>query len=167
MAHKKGQGSSRNGRDSTAQRRGIKKFGGEAVVAGKSSPASAEPNGIQAATLAWAKINAVCTVDGNVLFDRRSPDEHRSGRSQLTQTFDLSGLSKGGHHIGSRLFCCAVLSSTERPTQVLVSDVSRRIMYACLRLRRTFRFCDHSPDARVLSCETALEHSPSCLPTNR
>ena len=34
MAHKKGQGSSRNGRDSTAQRRGIKKFGGEAVLAG-------------------------------------------------------------------------------------------------------------------------------------
>jgi len=34
MAHKKGQGSSRNGRDSTAQRRGIKKFGGENVVAG-------------------------------------------------------------------------------------------------------------------------------------
>ena len=34
MAHKKGQGSSRNGRDSTAQRRGIKKYGGEAVRAG-------------------------------------------------------------------------------------------------------------------------------------
>ena len=34
MAHKKGQGSTRNGRDSTAQRRGIKKFGGEAVIAG-------------------------------------------------------------------------------------------------------------------------------------
>ena len=34
MAHKKGQGSSRNGRDSNAQRRGIKKFGGEAVLAG-------------------------------------------------------------------------------------------------------------------------------------
>lgn len=34
MAHKKGQGSSRNGRDSTAQRRGVKKFGGEAVLAG-------------------------------------------------------------------------------------------------------------------------------------
>ena len=34
MAHKKGQGSSRNGRDSNAQRRGVKKFGGEAVVAG-------------------------------------------------------------------------------------------------------------------------------------
>ncbi len=34
MAHKKGQGSSRNGRDSNAQRLGVKKFGGQAVVAG-------------------------------------------------------------------------------------------------------------------------------------
>jgi large subunit ribosomal protein L27 len=34
MAHKKGQGSSRNGRDSNPQMRGIKKFGGQAVVPG-------------------------------------------------------------------------------------------------------------------------------------
>ena len=34
MAHKKGQGSSRNGRDSNAQRLGVKKFGGEAVIPG-------------------------------------------------------------------------------------------------------------------------------------
>ncbi len=34
MAHKKGQGSSRNGRDSNAQRRGVKKFGGESVRSG-------------------------------------------------------------------------------------------------------------------------------------
>jgi large subunit ribosomal protein L27 len=34
MAHKKGQGSSRNGRDSNAQRRGIKAYGGEFVTAG-------------------------------------------------------------------------------------------------------------------------------------
>jgi large subunit ribosomal protein L27 len=34
MAHKKGQGSSRNGRDSNAQRRGVKRFGGEKVRAG-------------------------------------------------------------------------------------------------------------------------------------
>ena len=34
MAHKKGQGSSRNGRDSNAQRRGVKKFGGQRVRAG-------------------------------------------------------------------------------------------------------------------------------------
>lgn len=34
MAHKKGQGSSRNGRDSNAQFRGIKRYAGESVTAG-------------------------------------------------------------------------------------------------------------------------------------
>jgi large subunit ribosomal protein L27 len=34
MAHKKGVGSSRNGRDSNAQRLGVKRFGGEFVSAG-------------------------------------------------------------------------------------------------------------------------------------
>lgn len=35
MAHKKGLGSSRNGRDSQAQRLGVKKFGGELVKTGQ------------------------------------------------------------------------------------------------------------------------------------
>jgi len=34
MAHKKGQGSVKNGRDSNSKRLGVKRFGGEAVVAG-------------------------------------------------------------------------------------------------------------------------------------
>jgi large subunit ribosomal protein L27 len=34
MAHKKGQGSTRNGRDSNAQHRGVKLFSGQKVVAG-------------------------------------------------------------------------------------------------------------------------------------
>lgn len=34
MAHKKGQGSTRNGRDSESKRLGVKKFGGEVVKAG-------------------------------------------------------------------------------------------------------------------------------------
>jgi large subunit ribosomal protein L27 len=34
MAHKKGQSSTKNGRDSAAQRLGVKKFGGERVLAG-------------------------------------------------------------------------------------------------------------------------------------
>lgn len=34
MAHKKGQGSSRNGRDSHSKRRGVKKYDGETVLAG-------------------------------------------------------------------------------------------------------------------------------------
>ncbi|MBA4421974.1 MAG: 50S ribosomal protein L27 [Syntrophus sp. (in: bacteria)] len=34
MAHKKGQGSSRNGRDSNSQRRGVKVYGGQKIHAG-------------------------------------------------------------------------------------------------------------------------------------
>ena len=34
MAHKKGQGTSSNGRDSHSQRLGVKKFGGQEVIAG-------------------------------------------------------------------------------------------------------------------------------------
>ena len=34
MAHKKGGGSSRNGRDSVGQRLGVKRFGGEHVISG-------------------------------------------------------------------------------------------------------------------------------------
>ncbi len=34
MAHKKAAGSTRNGRDSNAQRRGVKRFGGQKVLAG-------------------------------------------------------------------------------------------------------------------------------------
>lgn len=34
MAHKKGQGSTRNGRDSNPQFRGVKRYGGESVTAG-------------------------------------------------------------------------------------------------------------------------------------
>ena len=34
MAHKKGAGSSRNGRESASKRLGVKKFGGEKIIAG-------------------------------------------------------------------------------------------------------------------------------------
>ena len=37
MAHKKAGGSTRNGRDSNAKRLGVKRFGGEAVLAGSNS----------------------------------------------------------------------------------------------------------------------------------
>lgn len=72
MAHKKGQGSSRNGRDSNAQRRGVKKFGGEAVQAGnilirqvgnKYHPGSNVGQGKDYTLFAL--------VDGHVMFDRK------------------------------------------------------------------------------------------------
>ena len=72
MAHKKGQGSSRNGRDSNAQRRGVKRFGGEAVRAGnilirqvgnKFHPGSNVGQGNDYTLFAL--------TDGSVMFDRK------------------------------------------------------------------------------------------------
>lgn len=71
MAHKKGQGSSRNGRDSNGQRRGVKRYGGQLVVAGNILVR-------QCGTKFHAGRNVgqgsdytlFALVDGTVLFDR-------------------------------------------------------------------------------------------------
>ena len=77
MAHKKGQGSSRNGRDSKPQYRGVKAFGGQSVSAGSilvrqvgQSFHPGENVGVVKDYTLWAK------VDGVVKFERRG----RSGK---------------------------------------------------------------------------------------
>jgi large subunit ribosomal protein L27 len=71
MAHKKGQGSVKNGRDSQSKRLGVKKFGGEAVVAGniiiRQRGTKFQPGrnvGLGRDYTIWA------LQDGNVKFDR-------------------------------------------------------------------------------------------------
>lgn len=66
MAHKKGQGSSRNGRDSSAQYRGVKAYGGQSVSAGSiivrqvGSTFHAGNNvGVGSDFTLWAKIEGV------------------------------------------------------------------------------------------------------------
>jgi large subunit ribosomal protein L27 len=75
MAHKKGQGATRNGRDSNAQYRGVKVFGGQQVSAGSilvrqvGSSFHAGPNvGTGKDYTLWARI------DGVVQFERRGKD---------------------------------------------------------------------------------------------
>jgi large subunit ribosomal protein L27 len=71
MAHKKGQGSVKNGRDSISKRLGVKKFGGESVVAGniilRQRGTKFQPGqnvGLGRDYTIWA------LVDGHVSFDR-------------------------------------------------------------------------------------------------
>ena len=78
MAHKKGQGSSRNGRDSPGQHRGVKVFGGEAVSAGSILVR-------QVGTLIHPGQNVrlgrdytlYATVDGFVKYERQGRDRKR------------------------------------------------------------------------------------------
>jgi large subunit ribosomal protein L27 len=73
MAHKKGQGSVKNGRDSRSKRLGVKKFGGQAVIAGniliRQRGTKVHPGlgvGIGRDHTLFA------LVDGKVLFDREA-----------------------------------------------------------------------------------------------
>ena len=76
MAHKKAGGSSRNGRDTAGRRLGVKKFGGEAVIAGniiirqrgtKWHPGSGVGMGVDHTLFAL--------VDGTVAFKTRANDK--------------------------------------------------------------------------------------------
>ena len=78
MAHKKGQGSSRNGRDSKAQYRGVKVFGGEKVTAGcvlvrqvGSTFHAGQNVGIGKDYTLWARI------DGVVKYEREGKNRRR------------------------------------------------------------------------------------------
>ena len=72
MAHKKGQGSSRNGRDSNAQRRGVKKFGGEAVQAGNILIRQVGNKFHAGSNVGQGKdYTLFALVDGHVMFDRK------------------------------------------------------------------------------------------------
>jgi len=78
MAHKKGQGATRNGRTSSAQYRGVKIFGGESVRAGNilvrqvgSSYHAGNNVGVGSDYTLWARI------DGIVRFERLGRDRKR------------------------------------------------------------------------------------------
>ncbi|MEZ6139954.1 MAG: 50S ribosomal protein L27 [Zavarzinella sp.] len=73
MAHKKGQGSSKNGRDSNAQRRGIKAYGGEFVTAGSIIVRQCGTKFHPGKNVKRAKDDTLFALtDGFVMFDQNS-----------------------------------------------------------------------------------------------
>jgi large subunit ribosomal protein L27 len=90
MAHKKGQGSSRNGRDSNGQRRGVKRFGGEKVIAGNIIVRQLGTKFHAGKGVGQGKdYTLFALVDGQVVFDREGrrvngvPSQN-SARSKVT-----------------------------------------------------------------------------------
>jgi large subunit ribosomal protein L27 len=71
MAHKKGQGSVKNGRDSNSKRRGVKKFGGEAVIPGNIILRQCGTNWQPGKNVGLGRDYTIYSlVEGNVRFDR-------------------------------------------------------------------------------------------------
>ena len=72
MAHKKGQGSVKNGRDSNSKRLGVKKFGGEEVVAGNILIRQRGTKWHPGANVGMGKDHTLFALtDGNVYFDKK------------------------------------------------------------------------------------------------
>jgi large subunit ribosomal protein L27 len=75
MAHKKGVGSTRNGRDSNAQYLGVKKYGGERVVAGNIIVRQRGTKFHPGHNVGRGKDDTLfATADGVVTFERRGRD---------------------------------------------------------------------------------------------
>ena len=75
MAHKKGVGSTRNGRDSNAQYLGVKKYGGEAVTAGNIIVRQRGTKFHPGLNVGRGKDDTLfALVDGVVTFERRGRD---------------------------------------------------------------------------------------------
>ncbi len=71
MAHKKGQGSVKNGRDSRSKRLGVKKFGGEAVIPGNILIRQRGTKWHPGKNVGIGKDHTIFSlVEGNVFFDR-------------------------------------------------------------------------------------------------
>ena len=71
MAHKKGQGSVKNGRDSQSKRLGVKKFGGEAVIAGNIILRQRGTKWVPGRNVGLGRDHTIfALVAGKVLFDK-------------------------------------------------------------------------------------------------
>jgi large subunit ribosomal protein L27 len=71
MAHKKGQGSVKNGRDSNSKRLGVKKYGGEAVIAGNILIRQRGTRWVAGANVGMGKDHTLFALTpGKVRFDR-------------------------------------------------------------------------------------------------
>jgi large subunit ribosomal protein L27 len=78
MAHKKGGGSSRNGRDSAGQRLGVKKFGGEAVRSGNIIVRQRGTKFHPGVNVGLGRdFTIFATIDGYVKFEHISRDKKR------------------------------------------------------------------------------------------
>lgn len=78
MSHKKAGGSTRNGRDSNAQRRGVKKFGGQTVVAGNILVRQLGTKIHPGSNVGMGKDYTLFSkIDGVVTYERKGRDKKR------------------------------------------------------------------------------------------
>ena len=90
MAHKKAGGSSRNGRDTAGRRLGVKKFGGESVVAGNIIVRQRGTKMKPGTNVGLGRDHTIfALIDGKVTFLRRADDRVQVSVSPLASRAEL------------------------------------------------------------------------------
>ncbi len=78
MAHKKGQGSTQNNRDSAGRRLGVKKFGGERVIPGNIIVRQRGTKVVPGTGVGMGKDHTIyALIEGVVVFDNKTRDKKR------------------------------------------------------------------------------------------
>lgn len=91
MAHKKGGGSSRNGRDSQSQRLGIKKFGGQRVISGNILVRQRGTHIKPGKNVGLGKDDTLfATADGVVVFEQIRDDRKRVSVMPVDESVESS-----------------------------------------------------------------------------
>ena len=95
MAHKKGQGSSRNGRDSGGQHRGVKIYGGQQVLAGNILVRQCGTKIHPGTNVGMGKdFTLFATVNGEVKYERMGKDRKKVS----VYTVATANAPRGGNH---------------------------------------------------------------------
>ena len=85
MAHKKGGGSSRNGRDSNSKRLGVKRYGGQLVTAGTIIVRQRGTRIRPGRNVGMGRDHTLfALIDGNVKFDHATKERRRANVAPLT-----------------------------------------------------------------------------------
>jgi large subunit ribosomal protein L27 len=134
MAHKKGQGSVKNGRDSVSKRLGVKKFGSEAVVAGNIIIRQRGTKFLPGRNVGLGRDYTIfALVDGRVKFDRggRRVNVEPAPASRISPTQQIptreSASETGRFSCFRRIFFRRDAEKTENGQRFLPSSASLRL----------------------------------------
>ena len=153
MAHKKGASSSRNGRDSKPQYLGVKKFGGEAVVAGNIIIRQRGTNFHPGQNVGMGKDHTLFALtDGSVKFGVRH--DRRSSTSSPPERYRIK--RQAASHLGAAFSFAALAHSRHARTARRIPTEPSRLCHAMSRLPH--QTPHHSPRTPPTSSGTPVHY---------
>jgi large subunit ribosomal protein L27 len=129
MAHKKGVGSSRNGRDSNPQFRGVKKFGGEKVIAGNIIVRQCGTKWHPGRNVGLGSDFTIYSlIDGTVKFEHKSKSRYKVSvyADDAAEAGNLDSLNRPRAVLSAVFLTTTALNWTRADGSLAVGDLQRQ-----------------------------------------